>query len=337
VIENIAFDIVESVPYGFDMSMTYAKQESPFVYPPEKFSDKVYERINEGSLMVSYVGHGSTGGFASLSWNGSSYPILDTGELEKMAVSHKTPILLFVACSTGSFDTGESISERIVALPNAPSSVISSTEVSHPVANAIFIYEFSQTIARLPVATVGEAFLVAKDRLITNNDAMREQIDSITEWIMSPSEYQALKRSHLHMYSLLGDPAMRIAFPAHQSSVVLTPAEVAAGGSVAVAADLGDLGAGDALVTLESTRSVILGTIEPVPADGDPGRDAVIEANYATANSKVISSQTVPHADGSLSLSIEVPADLDAGDYYVKVYADDGTSDSVGSAQLTVQ
>jgi len=336
LIENVAFDIVESVPYDFDITMTYASQESPFVYPPEKFSDKVYDRINEGALMVTYVGHGSTGGFASLDWNGTSYPILDTGELDKIDVVHKLPILLFVACSTGSFDTGESISEQIIDLADGPDAVLSSTEVSHPVANAIFIYEFSRVVARERETTVGEAFVAAKDAIINHDDELRQTIANIAGFLFTAAELQALERNHLHMYTLFGDPAMKIAYPALDATVDVLTDPVTAGGDLEVHATFTGLGTGDAVVTLESSRSVILGAIQDVPADGEPTRDDVIEANYATANNKIVAEKSVTHSEGEVTTTLAVPAGLAAGDYYVKVYADDGTSDAIGSAAIAI-
>ncbi|MBW2456803.1 MAG: hypothetical protein JRI68_19960, partial [Deltaproteobacteria bacterium] len=123
--------------------------EGLFVYVPEQFSDKVYERINEGALWVAYVGHGNVDSFATLEWSGSHYPILDTGELHLLAVAHRQPILCLVACLTGAFDNGESLSERILKAPAGPSAILSSTEISHPLTNAIFIYESSQVVTQL--------------------------------------------------------------------------------------------------------------------------------------------------------------------------------------------
>ena len=336
VIESLAFSIVESMSYDFDMTMTYASQESPFVYVPEQFSDQVYERINEGSMLVSYIGHGYEDGFARLEWNGSSYPILDTDELDKLAVRNRAPMLSIIACLTGAFDTGESISERILKAADAPVAILSSTEISHPYPNAIFIYELGLVVTEEHAPTVGQAFQRAKERLVENQDAMRELIEELGKLMLPEPERASLQRTHLHMYALFGDPAMRVGYPRFAEAVAVEPTEAAAGSAIAVTAEFAAPPSGQATVTLESQRSIILGEVQEVPPDGDPDRDAVIESNYALANDKVVVSAEVLLASGAVSATLAIPADLPPDDYAVKIYVQEAAVDAVGSALLTV-
>ena len=336
-IEGLVYQITEAVPYDYDVTMTYARQSSPYVYVPEQFSDQVYRRMNEGSLLVAYVGHGYSGGFASLVWSGSSYPILDTGHLDQLSVTHKSPILLFVACATGAFARAESVSERILAQANAPTAIFSSTENSDPYANAVFIYEASQAFTSLRSPTVGEAFLRAKQRMLQNNDSVRQGIDSVAGALNTPAQRSALKRSHLHMYTLFGDPGMAVTYPGTATQVSVNPSTAKAGANLKITATFTGLSSGaEAVVTLESARKVILGAIAPVPADSDPGRNEVIVKNYETANDKVAATVTVPIDGSSLSATLQIPANLPTGQYHIKIFAHDTSGDVVGSAPLTV-
>jgi hypothetical protein len=336
-IEAVVFKLVEEIPYDFDINLTYAKQTSPYVYVPEKFSDKVYERMNEGSLMMTYVGHGYENGFADLEWNGERFPILDTAQLSKLAVAHKAPVLSLIACLTGRFNAGESLSERILKAAAGPVAVYSSTEVSHPYANAVFIREVGQAVTTERVATVGEIFARAKRRSIESaSDAIRKEIDDGVAGLLPADVRTDLLRSHLYMYELFGDPAARVAYPRHVAKLTI-PATAKAGTGVSVSVAVEGLAKGTALVTLEDRRSSAPRAIQAVPPDGDPNRDTVIAQNYAQANDRVLSKQRAV-VDGGLSqVTLTVPAELAAGDYYVKVYADDGASDAVGSAKITVQ
>jgi hypothetical protein len=90
------------------------------------------------------------------------------------------------------------------------------------------------------------------------------------------------------------------------------------------------------LFTLETSRTAIRGTIQPVPMDGDPQRDAIIEANYMVANQKVVASALVPVTGGAATAKLAVPADLATGDYHLRAYAYDGQHDAVGSAVVHV-
>ena len=335
-IENLVYAITEAIPYDDDVIMTYARQSSPYVYVPEQFSDQVYSLINEGSLLVAYVGHGSQDGFATLDWNGTSFPILDTGHLEKIAVTHRSPILVFVACSTGAFAGAECVSERILAQANAPTAILSSTEISDPYANAIFIYEVSQAFTSARARTVGEAFLQAKQRMLGNSDSVRQQIDSVAGLLVGVSARDALKHSHLHMYTLFGDPGMAVAYPG-VAQVTASPSSASAGASLTVTAAFPALGAGsEAVVTFESSRKVITNPISTVPGDGDATRDTVIANNYHAANDKVVADITVPVAGASLSTQLTVPAKLPAGQYHIKVFVQDGNHEYAGSVPVTV-
>lgn len=336
LIETLVFKVVEEVPYDYDITMTYAKQDSPYVFVPERFSDKVYERINEGALMVTYVGHGYQEGFASLQWGNASFPILDTTQLSKITASPKPPLLTLIACATGAFATGDSVSEQVLRGATGPVAVLSSTENSHPYPNAIFVRELSQmlTVARAP--TVGEVFMAAKSRMIHQDDALRRTIDNAVSSQFDTQTRTDLKQSHLYMYTLFGDPAMRVAYPGAGATVTV-PTAVAPGAMLDVSlAVKGGPVSGQVLFTLEISRSDVRGTIQPVPADGDPQRDTVIEANYALANDKVIVSATASLQAGTATAKLAVPADLAPGDYHVKAYADDGQHDAAGSATVHV-
>jgi hypothetical protein len=335
-IESVVYDITDAVPYDFDETMTYARQTSPYVYVPELFSDQVYRRINEGSLLVAYVGHGSPDGFAKLDWNGTAYPILDTGHLDKLDVSHRSPILLFVACSTGAFAGAECISEKILSGAKAPTAILSSTEVSDPYANALFTYEVSQALTAGRAPTIGDAFLQAKRRMLTNTDSIRQKIELLAALLVTGSAKDALKHSHLHMYTLFGDPGMAVSYPG-SVAVAVGPTPAGAGTNLTVTATLPALvAAGEATVTLESARRTIVSPIATVPPDGDATRDSVIMKNYENANNKVVAGAALQVAGSSLSATLTVPANLPVGQYYVKVLVRAGSSDYAGSTVLTV-
>ncbi|MCC6805989.1 MAG: hypothetical protein IT381_01085 [Deltaproteobacteria bacterium] len=335
-IENLVFDIVEDLPYDYDFTMTYGKQTSPYVFIPEQFSDKVYERMNEGAMLVTYVGHGSTDAFTNLTWSGHSFDIFDTADLAKLNVQHRSPILSFIACLTGGFAKGESLSERIVKQAGAPVAVLSSTEVSDPVPNAIFVRELGQAMLGEKKATLGEAFVRAKERMIKQKDALRTKISTLASLMYTPTALAALETSHLHMYTLFGDPALKIGRPTGTLTLTV-PASVTKGTNLAVSATVSGLAAGDAVVTLEAKRSTLVGTPAAVPADGNASRNAVITANYALANNKRVVTQNVPHDGKTLGATLAVPAGTAVGDYVVKVYAKSGTTDAIASKAIKVQ
>jgi hypothetical protein len=178
--------------------------------------------------------------------------------------------------------------------------------------------------------------LSAKRRLLAGTDAVRTRIETVSALLVNASAREALKHSHLHMYTLFGDPAMAIPYMG-AAQVAVTPSSAGGGANLAVTATFPALaGTGEALVTLESTRRAVTKPIASVPPDGDAGRDAVIVKNYESANDKVSAGTTIPVSGSSLSATLTVPADLPAGQYYIKVFVHDAANDYGGSTLLTV-
>lgn len=336
LIEQLVDAVLDEVSYDFDITMTYAAQDSPYVYIPEKFSDQVYARINEGALLVSYLGHGSANSFDSLLWSGVPYPILDLGSLDQLAIAHRSPILTLIACAMGAFDAGESVSEKLLAHPGGPAAVLSSTELSDVYPNTIFVRELGLTITGERPATVGEAFVRAKQRVIDQKDGLRQQLDQLFGLSLPPADLETLRRSHLYMYTLFGDPGLALRYPL-PATVTATPEKVGPGQPLAVTIAAPGLVDAALRVTLESQRSQIVHPLVPVPPDGDGGRDAAIAANYGAANDKAVVVVDTALVDGALATSLLVPADTPVGLYHVKVYADGGVDDAFGSVAVQVQ
>ncbi|WP_434418203.1 C25 family cysteine peptidase [Nannocystis pusilla] len=336
LVEKLVHTAVDEIPYDFDITMTYGLQSSPYVYVPEQFSDKVVERFMEGSLMVTYIGHGSATSFPPLEWNHQLYPLLEVDALADLSILGRSPIVTLIACAMGSFaGPGDSVGASLLAAPNGPVAVLSSTELSYVYPNTIFIRELGLVMTAERPATVGEAFLRAKQRVMTQVDGFRAQIDNAFGLSLSDADMDALRRSHLHLYTLFGDPALAIGYPA-PATVSVAPATVAPGGSVAVDILATSLGDGAAHVTLETARSKILGELVPVPPDDDPQRDAVIAANYEVANDKVVVGTEAALVGGAAQADLAVPAELPLGRYHIKVRADDGNAEAIGAVELIV-
>lgn len=336
LIETLVDRVLDELSYDFDITMTYGLQESPYVYVPEQFSDQVYARINEGPLLVSYLGHGSANSFDYLEWNNGYHPLLDLDDVNKLNLSDRGPILALIACAMGAFDLGTSVSEALLARPDGPSAVLSSTRDSAVYPNTLFIREVGLAITAGRAATVGEAFMRAKRQMIEHQDPLRGQIDDAFGLGTTPADLATLRVSHQYLYTLFGDPAQPIRLP-QPATVRVTPTEASPGDALTVDVELPQLRGGTATITLESVRSKLVHPVSPVPPDDDPSRDAVIAANYAAANDKRVVSLAVQVVDGAASVVLDTPGDVPPGHYHVKVYAEDGAASAFGSLPVRIE
>ena len=336
IIESLAMEIADSITYNVDVTMTYGSQQSEFVYVPELFSDKVYERLNEGSLLSAYIGHGLEGTLDQLTWSGKSYPIMDIKKLSKLKIKNKSPIMVIIACLTGAFDDKDALAEQILRQDDAPPAVIAATEISHPYTNAVLVRELGHLVTEQKAPTVGLLLQQAKERLVHQDDDLRKLLKGLGSAMLNYQQMNALNRTHLHMYALMGDPAMKIRYVAGKATLAPGAASVKRGASLEVNATFEALSAGKALFTLEGRRKVLLYNLKEVPKDGSPDRDAVIKSNYDVANDRVAASKTVSFTGSKARITLSVPADIPAGEYFVKVYAEDGQVDAVGHKAVTV-
>ena len=339
MIEDAAFAAVREVPYDWQLSFTYARPGSPYTYPPAAFSDQIYQMFNSGSVLMTYIGHGYEEGFDSVNWEGEVAPILDTADIDQLDVVNRSPLLMLIACLTGSFDTGQSLAEDFLHQPGGPVALVASTEISHPYANGVLIREMAFTTLTERRRTVGEAFLEAKRRMVTAaGDSIRLEIDGfagIDPSSATPELREDLIYSHEHMYVLFGDPAHPIQYPAGEVELRLEQQELVAGEEIRACIQVHGPPSGDVVVTLETDRETLGSNLESWEMD-DPDRDDVVIANYELANDKAFERFESRYGGGGLFVSFPTSTEH-TGELVLRAYARDGEVDAIGSNTVVVR
>src|SRR5690606_15036337 len=106
LIENLFQRVVaRQIPPRFDVDLTYANPRSTFCYPFAGFADRVVERLNEGALVMAYVGHGNVRSVDDLTAPAATgkvveYPVLDATHVPRIDAA-ASPIVVAIACWTG--------------------------------------------------------------------------------------------------------------------------------------------------------------------------------------------------------------------------------------------
>ncbi|MFW5799132.1 MAG: C25 family cysteine peptidase, partial [Planctomycetota bacterium] len=99
MLENISKLMMrEVVPSHVDVTVSYAKVDSPYGYLPSHFSRRLVEAVSRGPALSVYVGHGRETGFDSLHWQGKSYRLLGIEDVEKLDVPHSRGVMVALAC-----------------------------------------------------------------------------------------------------------------------------------------------------------------------------------------------------------------------------------------------
>ncbi|MHC4391053.1 MAG: C25 family cysteine peptidase [Planctomycetota bacterium] len=333
----------EHIPAPYELTMTYASARSPYLFVPERLGEKVIERISEGALFVSYTGHGHKEGFDSLRWKGRRYPILALDDVPSVnAAPAKRPIVTITACWTGAFDDPdvEPVGEALFEHEGGPIAVLAASRVSHPFPNALLSKELVSALFDWEgeAPRLGDMIVTAKTASMTGQDPTRQMI--LGTGMMFLGDAMLMNRliaDNMHLYSLLGDPALRIAFPEREGLKL----EVSrAGNTVKVTGKLSTeaakaLSTGHAIVTLEVPRDRF--ATRPAKIDvNDPGAAAKITARYEAANDKALVRVEALVLGGAFEVELEA-AELGKGKYFVKAMCWNESATFVAAETLTVE
>lgn len=156
-------------------------------------NEAIQNRIFSGSLIMNYVGHGGPTGWAEET-------ILSQTEIQKWENKNQMPLFITATCSFSKYDDPEETSagELLILKPDGGAGAIVTTvrlvlagdnyDMNKAFLDRLFKYA-NPTTGRMP--RLGEAMRIAK------NDAAHTSINN-------------------RKFTLLGDPAMRLAYPEHR-------------------------------------------------------------------------------------------------------------------------
>lgn len=311
---------LKRVDHAFDIVGAYNNATSPYYYKP--FSKKVVDLFNQGNLFVIYVGHGMS------NWTSG----LSKTELEAIHCAHRAPGVFLIACFTGDYlGPDDSVAEALLAKDDGAIVAFASTDVSHPYGNGVLLYELTRVLLGWRPGTYGLGLLQAKREMMRHTDEFRELLDAVASMEVPTSEQATVRAQHLDLYNLLGDPATRIAYP--RTAIVFDPVGGAfKDGRLVVSGSAPGIDQGQATVTLELERDVMLHPLEPVdPSSPD---EATVQANWSKAVDKVVAETVAPVAGESFVAGLSWTPPLPGRAFYVKVYAQSASADSFGVVRV---
>jgi len=320
-IETIAQEGLESVPAEYDLKFAYNSPGSNYYYAP--FDQKVLDMLTEGALLVTFMGHG--GGETNV-----------PGSLADIVPKHRQPMYAFFACSTGDFiGQADCESETILKQEGGPIALLVSQATTHPYANAINALEMEGAFFVDMPDTFGEAVQQMKWRSLYGDSEIRQLIDAFAPLYMSEEEMVATIEDHMYSYNLLGDPATLIRFP--HGTVEVDTEDGDSGGSIPFSGKVDSPAQGTAHVSIVCERAALIHKLTPVDKPAKEENWPTVQENWNKSNDHVVASADVEVIDGGFSGLLEIPKQTPGGTYFVTVYAENGTLDAVGSAEIKIK
>lgn len=330
--------ITQGIPPEVQTSMTYASWRSPYCPDPRRFHQTAVERWNEGSWFWVYIGHAQPWALDRPRLFGASRPILAAGDVGELRCRAGCPIALFLCCYVGAFDLPEDcLAEKMLLAPGGPVAVLAGSRVTMPYAMTVLANGLLDECFRRRVATLGDAVLGAKRRLIeepAEDETPRRMLDSVARLLSPmPRQLAAERAEHVLLFNLLGDPLLRLRHP--KPVEVRAAARAAPGERLDVAIVSPVPGRATAELILSRGR---LREVAPRRAAMPRSADecATFQPVYRSANDTRLVSVDCALVAGRGSVTLEVPRDIE-GPCHVAVFVEGDDDFASGAADVLVQ
>jgi len=338
VIQMAAWQLVKNVPDDYRITLTQASWRSPFCPTPARFPKTAMERLNEGPLLWTYIGHGSHNRLDRIRTPKGGPRIMRMADLSQLRKGTGRSLALLLCCRAGAYDGAtDSLAERMLTTPGGPVAVIAGSRVTMPYSMAVLANGTMKQLLMADCATLGEVFWRAKLELVQADpkDQTRKMMDQLAQ-AMSPTrdELAEERMEHLALFNLFGDPLLRLRGP--EAVALKLPSQISKGSALTVAATLPFPGA----LTIQLVRSRHRPDYAPAGRNAFPSTAqglAAMQQTYDGANRDGIQSLRIEAAAaGALTTSISVPTDAPAGLCVVRIHLTDGKRSAIGSHPVTI-
>ncbi len=339
VLESSArYLLTQGIPADYQVSMTYGSWRSVFCPDPRLFHQTTLQRLNEGSWMWVYIGHGYPLGLDRVRMPDTDYHILATPDMAKVRCRAGPPIALFLACYLGAVDCRpDCLAEELLRRPDGPVAAIAGSRVTMPYAMTLLATGLMDQCFRHRCATLGEALLGAKQALVDSPpaaDTRRATIDAIAAAVSpAPKKLAAERAEHTRLFNLLGDPMLRLRYP--QVIELDVAAEVPAGRPLQIKGTCPV--AGRATIELVVRRDRLAAA---APSRGEypqtSGELAAFQEVYQRANDRRLGWVELAVENGPFVAKLDVPGTA-SGACHVRVFVEGRDDFAMGAADLVIR
>ncbi|WP_373330876.1 type IX secretion system sortase PorU [Salmonirosea aquatica] len=284
----------------------------PHVISPEgvktpDLNATIRQRINEGTLILNYTGHGGTTGWAE-------EQILTLADMQSVRGYDNLPLLLTATCEFGRYDDPAVVSGAELMVLSPRGAAIGALTTTRPV--------FSSTNFSL-----NKAFYEA---LAAGNAATR------VGDLMKHTKNNSLSGSLNRNFALLGDPSMQLAQAEYEVKWATEPDTLSALKKVTLKGTIHQQGTPQTATSFDGTASV---TVYDKPVRFRTNGEGGTAAEYSELRNKLYDG-LVTVKQGQFTVSFVVPRNIDyrPGPGRVSVYAirSDSLADAAGQLDIWV-
>jgi hypothetical protein len=311
---------------------------SPYFLTGVQLRKTIRQSLEEGALFSVYLGHSDAAGL----WSGNGY-LMRRDDWMKLNLRSAQGIFFTCGCFACQWKGGKGDGYGVTAMrnPEGPAAVLGATGESYSAPGGLAAEGLLTCLGKPPFPT-----RLADYWLAVQSGLGRGKIDDATFALADAVDGSGGKvplavqrREHLEMWTLLGDPALRLPLVPFQIPLevigALTPgSQVTVNGSVPECLS-------SAIVQLSLERPLLTppAGLEKLPENSPTNRDNREHAalrNFTKANTYVLTKAEAKPSESRFTCQLQVPRDVPWSKLVIKAYAVAGKQSGAGAVLLPV-
>ena len=334
----VIFFVEEHLPTYYRWHMLYGHPDSPYAYPAPEFPGEVARRLDQGAVLATYIGHGSSDWLGpALGDDGWEGPVFTASDVS-LVNDAQASLVTMIACSAGEYDQSRSLAEELLLKPGGAVATYAASRLTLPAANTILGKDLFRVLLAGQARTAGEWI-----RLAESNYKNPGSDEALSLWLLTraippayelaiwgnesetpPLDAELVYGLQQHAYNLFGDPALALALPRPELKLRPNWAWLPLGGRLAFSGENDSLVNGQVVtVTLYTRQSNLL------PRAGPAGD---LATRYQNANDKTVAQAGVSvNADGKFGGEFSLSTGLPSGRYILEAVAVNANTTLVGA------
>jgi hypothetical protein len=332
IVEAMAFARLDRLDPSWTGRAVYSNPQSRFCPPDNELKSVALKYVEDGEAWTLYLGHSNPEGL----WGGGAH-YLDRDDWSRLKIRRGAGVFATFGCNGCQLigKRGEGYGVAAMRNPDGPVAVLG----SHGICFAAMVQLatdglIESTFAGQKPERLGASWLAIKAGLAKGkiDDLIFQLLDAVDGDSTIPQATQRLE--HLEMFTLLGDPALKLA---------ATPADLKLETEEGTAPERtltirgtapARLNGGRVQVVVERPVSSSPTDLTPLPKESGVERDKLMMRNHDRANRFVLAEAETTVKDGRFEVKLQLPAKTPWTQWNIRAYAATATEEALGALRL---
>ncbi len=311
---------------------------SIFYLPTPVLHPFAVDYMSQGQLFSVYLGHSDRAGLSS---NGTNF--LNSADCARLNLGQGESVFFTCGCFACQADKGDQQAYGLTAMrnPNGPVAVIGAYGESYAAPGLLAADGLLHCCSEAPFPTRLADYWLGVQRGLAEGemDQFTFNLLDMSDGTQQKVPLSVQRREHLEMWTLLGDPALRL--PIVPLSISLrSVSQITPGRLLTLEGRLPEeLKGADVRISVERVAGARPASLAPLPAQSPTNsaeRERVRVENHRKVNERTLVLKKIKASGTAFSASLEIPEKLDSAVVVVRAYAEQSRASAQGILKLPV-